>query len=210
MDPLKSKFQVQQMRELPHNLEAEQSLLGALMLNNECFEDVSDIISPTHFFVPINGEIFAAISKLISQGLVADPITLRSYFEKSDNLQKIESGSYLIQLVNSVVSVSGIEDYARLIYDLYNRRQLILIGEDIVHDASTFDLNLDSESLIEKAEARLYDLAMDNTRGVCISFSDVAKTAMQTIELAYKSDNKLIGVTSGFIDLNRKLGGLNR
>ena len=154
MDPLESKFQVQQMRELPHNLEAEQSLLGALMLNNECFEDISDIVSPVHFFVPVNGEIFAAISKLISQDLVADPITLRSYFEKSDSLQKIESGNYLIQLVNSVVSVANAEDYAKIIYDLYNRRQLIRLGEDIVHEASTFNLNSDSESLIEKAEAR--------------------------------------------------------
>ena len=210
MDPLESKFQAKQMRELPHNLEAEQSLLGAIMLNNECFEDVSDIVSSVHFFVPVNGEIFAVISKLISQGLIADPITLRSYFEKSESLQKIAGGNYLIQLVNSVVSVSGVEDYARLIYDLYNRRQLILIGEDIVHDASTFDLNSNSETLIEKAEARLYDLAMDNTRGMCMSFSDIAQTAVQTIEQAYKSDNKLIGVTSGFIDLNRKLGGLNR
>lgn len=210
MDPLVSNFHEQKMRELPHNLEAEQSLLGALMLNNESFEDISDIISPDHFFVPINGKIFAAISKLISQDLVADPITLRSYFEKNDDVKKIEGGNYLIQLVDSVISISGVEDYAKLIYDLYNRRQLILIGEDIVQDASTFDLNSDSASQIEKAESRLYDLAANNTRGACLSFSDIAKTAVQTIEQAFKSDNKLIGITSGFIDLNRKLGGLNR
>ena len=210
MDPLESKFQLQQMRELPHNLEAEQSLLGAIMLDNECFEDVSDIISPNHFFVPVNGKIFEAIHKLISQDLVADPITLRAYFEKNDDLQKIKGGRYLIQLVDSVVSVSGAEDYAKLIYDLYTRRQLIKIGENIVHEASNFRLDSNSASQIEKAEAQLYDLAMDNTRGSCLSFSDIAQTAVQTIEMAYKSENKLIGVTSGFIDLNKKLGGLNR
>lgn len=210
MDPLTSKFQVQQMRELPHNLEAEQSLLGAIMLDNRCFEDVSDILSPNHFFVPVNGKIYDVIRKLISQDLVADPITLRAYFEKNEDLQKIEGGKYLIQLVNSVISVSGAEDYAKLIYDLYNRRQLIKIGENIVYEASNFSLNSNSEAQIEKAEEQLYDLAVNNTRGMCVSFSDIAQVAVQTIEQAYKSENKLIGVTSGFIDLNKKLGGLNR
>ncbi len=210
MDPLTSKFQIQQMREFPHNLEAEQSLLGAIMLDNECYEDIADIISPDHFFVPVNGKIYAAIRQLISQDLVADPITLRAYFEKNDDLQKIEGGNYLVQLVDSVISVAGVEDYAKIIYDLYNRRQLIKIGESIAHDASTFLLNYDSASQIEKAEAQLYDLAVENTRGSCLSFSDIARSAVQTIEQAYKSENKLIGVTSGFIDLNKKLGGLNR
>ena len=210
MDPLTSDFQVQQMRELPHNVEAEQSLLGAIMLDNECYEDFADFLSPDHFFVPINGKIFEAIRKLIAKDLVADPITLRAYFEKNDELKGIEGGNYLIQLVNSVVSVSGAENYARLIYDLYNRRQLIKIGENIVFEASNFKLNSSSADQIEKAEAQLYDLAMDNTRGSCVSFADIAQMAVQTIEQAYKSENKLIGVTSGFIDLNKKLGGLNR
>ena len=210
LDPLESKLKSQEMRELPHNVEAEQSLLGAIMLNNECFEDIADIISPTHFFIPVNGEIFRAISTLISQDLVADPITLRGYFEKNNELKKIEGGNYLVQLVNSVVSIAGVEDYARLIYDLYNRRQLILIGEEMAHDASNFTLNSNSEDQIEKAETQLYNLAVNSTRGTYQSFSDIAKSALQTIERAYKSDNKLIGVTSGFIDLNRKLGGLNR
>lgn len=210
MDPLTSRFKEQQMRELPHNLEAEQSLLGAIMLDNRCFEDVVDILSPDYFFVPVNGKIYDAIRKLISQDLVADPITLRAYFEKNEDLHKIEGGKYLIQLVNSVISVSGVEDYAKLIYDLYNRRQLIRIGENIVYEASNFRLDSNSEVQIEKAEEQLYDLAVNSTRGMCLSFSDIAQVAVQTIEQAYKSENKLIGVTSGFIDLDKKLGGLNR
>ena len=190
MDPLTSDFQVQQMRELPHNVEAEQSLLGAIMLDNECYEDFADFLSPDHFFVPINGKIFEAIRRLIAKDLVADPITLRAYFEKNDELKGIEGGNYLIQLVNSVVSVSGAENYARLIYDLYNRRQLIKIGENIVFEASNFKLNSSSADQIEKAEAQLYDLAMDNTRGSCMSFADIAQMAVQTIEQAYKNGRK--------------------
>ena len=97
-----------------------------------------------------------------------------------------------------------------LIYDLYNRRQLIKIGENIVYEALNFSLDSNSATQIEKAEEQLYDLAVNNTRGICLSFSDIAQVAVQTIEQAYKSENKLIGVTSGFIDLNKKLGGLNR
>ena len=210
MDPFESKYNQKQLRELPHNIEAEQSLLGAIMLNNECFEDVSDIISASCFYVPVNGQIFTAISALIAADQTADPITLRAYFEKNNELQRIEGGNYLVQLVNSVVSIAGVADYARLVYDLYVRRQLILIGEDISYNATKFDLGVSGSDQIENAESKLYELAMSNTQGNCLSFSDVATSAVKTIEKAFRSDNKLVGITSGFIDINKKLGGLNR
>lgn len=198
------------MRELPHNIEAEQSLLGAIMLNNECFEEVGDFLSSKHFFVPVNGQIFEASARLISQDQVADPITLRAYFEKNDELQKINGGNYLIQLVDSVVSIASVGDYAKLVYELYTRRQLILIGEEIVYEASNFDLSTDSIRQIEKAEEKLYGLAENSIRGACQRFSDISKSTLKVIEKSYKSSNKLVGITSGFIDLNKKLGGLNR
>ena len=210
MDSSESKFQIKSMRELPRNIEAEQSLLGAIMLNNECFEEIGDFLSPAHFFVPVNGQIFEAISRLVSQDSVADPITLRAYFEKNDQLQKIQGGNYLIQLVNSVVSLSRAEDYAKLIYDLYTRRQLILIGEGIVHEASNFDLELDSTRQIEKAEEKLYGLAENSIRGTCQRFSEISKFALKVIERSFKSTNKLVSLTTGFIDLNNKLVGLNK
>jgi len=210
LDPFESSYNQKQLRELPHNIEAEQSLLGAIMLNNECFEDVSDIISSPCFYVPVNGQIFTAIESLIAADQTADPITLRAYFEKNNELQRIEGGNYLVQLVNSVVSLSGVTDYARLVHDLYIRRQLILIGENVAYNATKFDLGVSGIDQIENAEAKLYELAMSDTRGNCLSFSEIATEAVKTIELAFRSSNKLVGITSGFIDVNKKLGGLNR
>lgn len=210
MDPLESKFKPQQLRELPHNIEAEQSLLGSILLNNDCFEDVSDIIYPKHFFVPVNGKIYKAISTLLGQNISADPITLKDYFEKDASLQQIGGGKYLLQLVDSVVSIASVSDYANILVDLYNRRQLILIGEDIVYSASNFDLNSNSVAQIEKAESKLYELATNSTKGNCISFGEIADVAIQSIEEAFNRESKLTGVTTGFTLLNEKLGGFNK
>lgn len=210
MDPFKAKADNDKMRELPHNVEAEQSLLGALMLSNESFEEIADTLLPEHFFVPVNGEIYKAISFLIIQGQVADPITLRAYFEQHNDLKRIEGGNYLVQLVNAVVSIAGISDYAKLIYDLYIRRRLILLGEQMSHDAGRFDLERTSAEQIEKAETELYNLAIDDRQNRCLKFVDIATDTIKTIEAAYKNDNKLIGITTGFVDLNDLLGGFNR
>ncbi|MDR2067789.1 MAG: replicative DNA helicase [Holosporaceae bacterium] len=200
----------QKMRVLPHNIEAEQSLLGAIMLNNECFENISESLFPVHFATAVNGKIFDAIGKLISQGLIADPITLKAYFEKHDELRDVGGGDYLVQLVNAVVSISGVNDYAKLIYELYLRRQLILIGEDMSQEALTFELNSKAKDQIEKAETRLYDLSVANDQRGLVSFSGASADAIKIAERAYKSDSSITGVTSGFIDLNKLLGGLNR
>jgi replicative DNA helicase len=198
------------MRVLPHNIEAEQSLLGALMLSNECFENVAEFLLPTHFSAPVNGKIYEAICRMTSQGLVADPITLKAYFEDHDELKDIGGGDYLVQLVNSVVSIVGVIDYARLIRELYLRRQLILIGEGVAREALNFDLGSNATDQIEKAESRLYELSMDDDQRGLEPFAGAAADTIRIVEKAYRSSGSIIGVTSGFIDLDKWLGGLNR
>ncbi|MDR0677327.1 MAG: replicative DNA helicase [Holosporaceae bacterium] len=198
------------MRVLPRNIEAEQSLLGAIMLNNESFENVSEFLLPLHFSVPVNGKIYEAISILISHGETADPITLRAYFEKNDDLKGIGGGSYLVQLVNAVVSIAGVEDYAKLIYEMYLRRQLILIGENTSYEAARFDLETTAADQIENAEAKLYELSVSDRRKGFMSFSETLTSTMEIVEKAYRSDRQITGLTSGFIDLDRTLGGLNK
>ncbi len=211
MDPIETKYNEEKMRELPHNDEAEQSLLGIIMLNNECFEDIADIVLPSYFYVPANGKIFEAIRVLIVQDSVVDPITINNYFEKNKNLQQSNIKNYLIELVNSVITTSAAVDYAKIIYDLYVRRQLILIGENIIYDATNkFGSNVAGTEQIEVAESKLYELATSNVQDNCLSFFEISNKAIKTIENAFKSDNKLAGITTGFIDLDRKLGGLNR
>jgi replicative DNA helicase len=200
--------QEREMRVLPSNIEAEQSLLGAVMLSNECLENVTEFLLPLHFFTQINGKIYEAASKLISQGLMADPITLKAYFEKDSEFQNI--GDYLIQLVNSVVSIAGVEDYAKLIYEMYLRRQLILIGEDMSYSASTFELDVKAADQIENAEAKLYELVVSDRRGGFVPFSTALVDTMTVVGKAYESDISITGITSGFIDLDKWLGGLNR
>lgn len=198
------------LRVMPHNTEAEQSLLGAIMLNNDCFESVSEYLLPIHFYTPINGKIFEVIGQLISQGQVADPITLKSYFERNDNLKNIDGGSYLIQLVNSVVSISGVEDYATVIYENYLRRQIISIGEDISYKAENFRMDEKASDLIEKAEARLYELSLADQRGGFVPFSTASLEALKNVEVSYKSDKSITGITTGLVDLDKSLGGLNK
>ncbi|GHU12518.1 replicative DNA helicase [Alphaproteobacteria bacterium] len=198
------------MRIMPYNVEAEQSLLGAILINNECYEDVCEIVLSVHFYTPVNGKIYEAICSLISQGLIADPITLRAYFEKHNELKNIGGGGYLVQLVNAVVSISGVKDYATVIRDLYLRRQLILLGEDISTNASTFDLNVRAVDQIERAEARLYEMAMADKRAGVISFTGALASTMSILEAAFRSDSSIVGITTGFVDLDKLLGGLSR
>ena len=197
------------MRILPHNTEAEQSLLGAIMLNNGCFENVSEFLLPIHFATPINGKIFEAIAKVIQKGEVADPITLRAYFEKNADLQSISGGEYLVQLVNSVVSIAGVENYGRLIHELYIRRQLMMLGENMAQQAANFDLNQNVEDQIEQAESKLYEFSVSNSKSTVQSFAKSLDSTLKIVEDTYKNDSKITGVTTGFIDLDKWLGGMN-
>lgn len=202
--------QLMDIRVLPHNIEAEQSLLGSILFSNECFEQISEFLLPKHFATPVHEKIYDAICKLISQGLIADPITLKAYFEKHEELSSVGGSNYLVQLVNSVISVASAMDYARLIYDLYARRQLIMIGEELSHNASSFSVDVKVADQIETAEAKLYSLSISSQHGGFISFSGAMSSTMESIEKAYKSDSSITGVTTGFIDLDKWLGGLNK
>lgn len=211
MELEKAKTSIQTtMRVLPHNTEAEQSLLGAILLSNECFENVSELLLPHYFATPINGKIYEAICKTISQGFVADPITLKAYFEQNDDLKNIDGGNYLIQLVNAVISISCVEDYAKVIRDLYIRRQLIMLGENIAQKALTFDIDENAETQIETAEAKLYEISSSDRSDGFVPFSSALSSTMQLLESAYTSDSSITGITTGFIDLDKWIGGLNK
>ena len=171
---------------IPHNMQAEQSLLGALLLNNASLEHVSDFLKPEHFSDSIHGRIYEAISRLIDRGQIADPITLRDFFDKDQIFEPVGGAKYLIDLASSVISIISVGDYGRLIYDLYLRRQLIDIGEQMVNDSRSHDLEIPATQHIENSEKKLYDLA---TKGQFSSsyvvFSDVLANAIQTAEIAF-------------------------
>ncbi|HEY8190289.1 MAG TPA: DnaB-like helicase C-terminal domain-containing protein, partial [Micavibrio sp.] len=197
-------------RILPHNLEAEQGLLGALLVDNRALERI-DFLRPIHFFAPAHQRIFDAIMRLSDRGQSASPVTLKAYFETDADLAQVGGSDYLADLAASVVTVINTEDYARSIYDLHMRRELISMGEEVVNSA--FELNLDRDAMdtIEMAENRLFTLA--ETGEVKSGFTTLRDSVIRALEIAdkaYKSDGHVSGVTTGLRDLDEKLGGLHR
>ncbi len=200
-----------QHRVPPHNLEAEQALLGSILVNNNAFEKVGDFLKPDHFYEPAHERIFAAICTLINRGQIADPRTLRGLFENDPALAAVGGARYLVDLAASVVTVINVSDYGHIVHDLHMRRQLIMLGEDMVNDAYSHDLDAPATTQIESAEARLFDLAQtgETDRGF-VRLDKSLSLSMKMAEEAYKRDSHVTGVTTGLKDLDRKLGGLQK
>jgi replicative DNA helicase len=197
-------------RVMPNNEEAEQALLGALLIDNNAYDQVSTFLEPDHFFVPVHGRIFEATRALIGRGQIANPVTLKAYFEADESLAEIGGSHYLARLAGAAVSIVNSEDYGRVIRDLSVRRSLIHIGEDVVNTA--FDPTIDETATgqIEDAESRLYELAeTGQDEGGFKPLSVALTEAVSSAEAAYKRDGHLAGVATGLIDLDNLLGGLH-
>jgi replicative DNA helicase len=198
-------------RVIPHNIEAEQALLGAILVNNVAHERISDTLEPDHFYDPVHGRLYAAICTLINRGQIADPKTLRGLFENDPALSAVGGADYLTNLASSVITIINAGDYARLIHDLYLRRQLITLGEDVVNDAFKHDLDSPASAQIEVTEQRLFELARtgEMERGF-VKLEKALVTSLKMAEEAHKRDSHVTGVTTGLRDLDRKMGGLQR
>lgn len=196
---------------MPHNIQAEQSLLGAIMLNNEVYEKVSEFLLSVHFYMPIHGKIYNAITYLCDKNLSADPITLKDYFSSESELEGVGGAKYFVELVNSVISIGNSYNYAKIIYDNFIRRQLVNIGQDMIFEAKTFTVEKEAISQIENAEFKLFELANNGQieRGF-IQFHEAAAQSVRSIEKSLNNGSKLPGITTGFCDLDSELGGLQR
>jgi replicative DNA helicase len=197
-------------RSPPHNDEAEMALLGAILHNNRAFERVADFLRPEHFASRVHGRVFEAISRLIDRGQIADPITLKQYFEADADLAEIGGYAYLMRLAGSVASIVNAEDYGRTVHDLHLRRQLIALGEDMVNEAYRDDLDNEATTQIETAEQRLYTLASTGQIEAGLQeFSTALKASIEAANAAFRREGQLAGVPSGFTDLDKLLGGLH-
>jgi replicative DNA helicase len=185
--------------------------LGAILENNLAYERVAEFLRPEHFADPVHGMIFDAIGKLMRRGQLADVVTLKNYFESDGTLTDIGGAKYLTQLAVSAVTVINAADYARVVHDLYLRRQLIGLGEDVVNAAYAHDLETTATAQIEVAEKNLYDLATTgHYEGGLQSFEESLTAAVTMAEAAYKREGRLTGVATGFNKLDKLLGGLHR
>jgi len=195
----------------PHNLEAEQGLLGALLVNNRAFEKVGEFLRPEHFCDAAHGRIFSAIATLVERGQIANPVTLKAYFENDQDLASVGGASYLAQLAASVVTVINAEDYGRTIFELHLRRQLIDIGETMVNEAFRHDLEVSTSDQIGDAEQKLFDLATTgDVKGGFVRFDRPLEAAINAANAAFYRQSHVVGVTTGLTDIDRKLGGLHR
>ena len=198
-----------QAEELPNNIEAEQSVIGSVLLTNEIFDDISLIISSKNFYDPVHKKIFEALEKLIYGGLLANPITLKNYFQKEDNDLNIPE--YLVKITKFSTSSRQAIEYSKLIFDLYVKRELIKISGEVIDQAKLNDLNSDGQKIIENYEKSLFDLAERGSfSSSLVKFDEAMRQTIEMASNAYKNEEGIVGVPTGLKDLDDRLGGLHK
>jgi replicative DNA helicase len=196
----------------PSNLEAEQALLGSILVNNDIIDEISTIVNSNIFYDPAHIKIYEVIESLNNKGMIANPITLKNFFEKDKMLNEVGGTEYLVKLTRFSGSSKQAVDYAKIIHEMYLRRELVQISDQLSSDtlnASSQEQN--AENIIENTEKSLFDLAERGSFSQ--SFLKFNQALDQTIEmatLAMKSDQGIVGVPTGLTDLDEKLGGLHK
>ena len=194
----------------PSNMEAEMGLLGAILANNRAYEKVQDFLRPEQFVDLAHGRIYAACETLIDRGQLASPVTLKNYFEQDETLEDVGGPLYLARLAGSVPTIQNAHDLGRIVYDCFLRRELIDIGEEVVNTAFEQDLDRSADRQIEEAEERLFSLAEKGTgANAVVDFKTAVTEALRSADAAFKRDSHLVGLPTGFTDLDRLLGGLH-
>ncbi len=201
---VKDKF-----KELPNNIEAEQAVIGSILVSNDIFDEINTIISSINFYDPMHQKIFEAIESLIYKGMLANPITLKNYFE--DEKDDINVPEYLVKVTKFSTSVRQAVEYSKIIYDMFVRRELIKISEETIDSAKLNDLDTNGQTIIENSERQLFDLAEKGSfNSSLIKFDDAMKQTIEMASAAYKNEEGIVGVPTGLRDLDDKLGGLHQ
>ncbi|MBP1850769.1 replicative DNA helicase [Rhizobium halophytocola] len=198
-------------REAPNNIEAEQALLGAILVNNDAYYRVSDFLKPEHLYEPLHRKIYEVAADIIRMGKTAHPVTIKTFLPADEKVGEITVAQYLARLAADAVSIINAEDYGRAIYDLALRRSLIQIGEDVVNIAYDAPLDMPPQSQIEDTERRLFALAETGRYdGGFQSFNDAVALAVDMAGAAFERDGHLSGISTGINSLDSKMGGLQR
>jgi replicative DNA helicase len=199
-----------QFKELPNNIEAEQAVIGSILVSNDIFDDVSIIIDNKKFYDPIHQKIFAAIENLISKGMLANPITLKNYFENDNSLVELEGHEYLVKLTKFSTTIRQAIEYSRIVYDMHIRRELIQISEVTIEKASNKILDLSGNKIIEDSERLLFDLAEKGSFNASfIKFDQALNYTIEMASNAFKNEEGIVGVPTGLTDLDDRLGGMH-
>ncbi|MDC0179811.1 replicative DNA helicase [Candidatus Pelagibacter sp.] len=198
-----------QFKELPNNIEAEQAVIGSILVSNDIFDEISTIISNINFYDPMHQKIFEAIESLIYKGMLANPITLKNYFE--DEKDDLNVPEYLVKITKFSTSVRQAVEYSKIIYDMFVRRELIKISEQTIDSAKLNELDTNGQTIIENSERLLFDLAEKGSfNSSLIKFDEAMKQTIEMASAAYKNEEGIVGVPTGLRDLDDKLGGLHQ
>ena len=196
----------------PSNLEAEVALLGSILVNNDIIDEVSTIVNSSIFYDPAHIKIYEVIESLNNKGMIANPITLKNFFEKDDMLNEVGGTEYLVKLTRFSGSAKQAIDYAKIIHEMYLRRELVLISDKLSADtlnANSHEQN--AENIIEGTEKSLFDLAERGSFSQSfLKFNEALDQTIEMATLAMKSDQGIVGVPTGLTDLDEKLGGLHK
>ncbi len=206
-----NQIAVQAPETMPHSIEAEQQLLGAILTNNDIYDRVASIIGAKHFYDPVHARIYDIAAARIAKNNLASPVTLKAFMEDDEGLKELGGPAYLARLAGAAISAFAVRDYAQMIYDLAVRRDLIQLGRDISAKAAQVDVASEPREQIVEAEQELYKLAeQGQTESGFQSFLKAVTDAVNVANTAYQRDGGLSGVSTGLIDMDKKLGGLHR
>ncbi len=195
--------------ELPNNIEAEQSVIGSILLSNEIFDEISLIITSKNFYDPMHQKIFGAIESLIYKGMLANPITLKNLFENEKD--ELNIPEYLVKITKFSTSSRQSIEYSKLIYDLFVKRELIKISDNIIDTAKLNDLENDGQQIIQNFEKSLFDLAEKGSfNSSIVKFDEAMRQTIEMASNAYKNEEGIVGVPSGLRDLDDRLGGMHK
>jgi len=196
-------------KELPNNIEAEQSVIGSILISNELFDEINMIVTSKNFYDPMHQKIYAAMEKLIYSGMLANPITLKNYFDNEKDSLNIPD--YLVKITKFSSAARQTIEYSKLVYDLYVKRELIKLSENIIDTAKLNDLDQNAQTIIENSEKSLFDLAERGSfSSSLVKFDEAMKLTIEMASNAYKNEEGIVGVPTGLTDLDDRLGGLHK
>ncbi|RKF15211.1 replicative DNA helicase [Roseovarius spongiae] len=203
--------EIQNADTMPHSIEAEQQLLGAILTNNDVYDRVASIIGPQHFYDPVHARIYETAAARIAKNNLASPVTLKAFLEDDEGLKELGGPAYLVTLAGAAISSYAVRDYAQMIYDLAIRRELIALGHDIAGKAARMEVDSEPKDQIVEAEQQLYRLSEQGQaeRGFQ-SFLSAVTDAVNVANAAYQRDGGMAGVSTGLTDMDKKLGGLHK
>ena len=199
-------------KKMPCNIEAEQAVIGSILISNDIYDEISPILDAQKFFDPIHVKIFTTIEILLSKGLLANPITLKNYFENNEGLKELGGHDYLIKITKLATSIKQAVDYANIVQEMHVRRELIKISESVLYQASSnTEIETSGEEMIQNTEKSLFDLAeRGHFNRSFIKFDRALKQTIEMAESAHKNEGGIVGVPTGLTDLDSRLGGMHK